>query len=568
MTNKTKFAIVFILTGFVFLLVWLVKAQSTSEIENKQKTPPSFISSNWDKSFELISKDPNGLYLFNYLLKAGIDKNVEVAKIDHPYSLDTIPTNSNPTFIFIGDEFVLSEQEIDSLLARVNHGAKVFLAQHSMNRNIYNRLFDNIELSYEYGLSTKVRTEQNEYTFYRIFQSDTIANKWKGYRNILTFGQQAHKVISSINELDNNIAVPYGKGCIYLCSTPELFVNYQLKRKEGFQYSRTWLNRIPSNENIYWLELGRFVKDTDQPDEESDDDGSEKRDDSYLQFIFQKKQLVYAMILAIIGFLLFLLFRSKRTQPLVPIIPKKKNMSLEFADTITSIYFHNNNPFVLLNIQKKNFYEAVHKHFFVDLSKRNEDKEIITLSQKSNISQAVIQDIIEGFETTSISSVDENYLLQQSNKYLSFYNQAGMITEKVQAKLSIIRFKLYRSFTMSAILLMIGAFTIIVGLYFLVQSIGVGIILWPIGAAITAIAILRLSKPLITVNDQTIINHTLFGKEQKHMLGDLNHIDINPTGCTFVFHGDKQLTINYSELTNLDAQQLKQFVLIQNKLKL
>lgn len=569
MNNKTKIGIIFALTGFVFLLVWLLKGGSSSQPNNgKPKKAPLFVSSNWDNSFELISKDPNGLYLFNYLLKAGLDSTKEVAKIDHPYSLDTIPQNSKPTFVFIGNEFVLNGQEIDSLIARVERGSRVFIAQNKMDQSIFKRLFDNIELSYDYGISTKVKTDQNSYTFYRVFQSDTIANKWKGYRNILTSGIQTHTVISSLSGLENNIAIPLGKGCIYLCSTPELFVNYQLKRKEGFSYSRTWFNRIPKNENVYWLELGRFVKDPNQEEEPEEDAGSEKRDDSYLQFIFQKKQLVYAMILALLGVLLFILFRSKRTQPLVPILPKKKNMSLEFADTITSIYFNNNNPYVLLNIQKKNFYEAIQKHFFVDLSKRNEDKEINTLSQKSNIPKDVIKDIINGFETTEVSAVNEQYLLMQSQKYLLFYNQSGIISEKVKSKLNEVHFKLYRAFGLSASLLLLGIFTVLIGFYFLVQAIGVGIVLWPIGAAIMTFAILRLSKPLVAVSNSTIYSYPVLGKVKTFNLENLHEIDTNPAGASLIFAGGKRLTVNYSDMNKLDAQQFKQFIIIQNKLKL
>jgi hypothetical protein len=569
MNNKSKIAIILVLTGFVFLLVWLFNGNAETPTDSKEgKKAPSFVSSNWDNSFELVSKDPNGLYLFNYFIKAGLNNTTEIAKIDHPYSLDTIPRHTRPTFIFVGDEFVFNDQEIDSLFARIKSGSKLFLAQHTLDKKIYQRLFDNIEISYDYGLSTKVKTPQNSYAFYLIFQSDTIANKWKGYRNALLSGSQSHKTLSTLSGLENSIAIPYGKGYIYLCATPELFVNYQLKRKEGFYYSRTWLNRIPANENVYWLELGRFKKDENQFNEDEIEDGSDKRDDSYLQFIFQKKQLVYAMVLALFGVLLFLIFRSKRTQPVVPVIPPKKNMSLEFADTITSIYFSNRNPYVLLNIQKKNFYEAILKHFFVDLSKRTEDKEINSLSQKSTVDVFAIKEIITGFETTEVSSVDEDYLLQQSRRYLYFYTKSGMISTKTKSKLDTISFKVYRSFMISSVLLLLGIFTVFVGLYFLVQAIGVGILLWPIGALIITFALLRLSKPLASVADKTMNYYPLFGKSKRYELENLKEIDAHPAGATFIFHGGQQLSVNYSELSKLDAQQMKQFVVIQNKLKL
>src|SRR5690606_32272675 len=137
----------------------------------------------------------------------------------------------------------------------------------------------------------------------------------------------------------------------------------------------------------------------------------------------------------------------------VPYLDKKKNMTLAFTDTITSIYFADRNPYVLLNVQKRNFYEAVQKHFFVDLSKRKEDKEIMTLSQKSNIPASEIAEMIRLFETTEVSKVDENYLIDLAKMQVAFYQKTGMISSRVQAKIEAKEFKLYRNMWISTVLL-------------------------------------------------------------------------------------------------------------------
>lgn len=568
MTNKSKIAIVAGMLGFVLLLFWLMQAGGTEKKPQGNKKVPAMVSSNWDEYYDLLSKDPNGLYFFNYFLKSKLDKGQEVSKIDHIYSLDTLSRKGNPSFVFIGDKFVLNTDEVDSILARVAMGSKLFLAQNNLDRQIYNELFDNVEISYYYNPSARVVTDQHDYLFYKVFQNDTIANKWKGFKNVLSHSLHEHKSLSKIGALENNIALQYGKGYIYISLNPELYVNYQLKGKEGFNYSKTWLNRFPENESVYWLELGRFKETPVDDFDELFEDGNDDRDDSYLQFIFQKKALVYAMILLLLGIFLYIGFRAKRTQPIVPYLEKKRNMTLAFTDTITSIYFADRNPYVLLNVQKRNFYEAIQKHFFVDLSKRREDKEIISLSQKSNIPIAEISEMIRRYETTEVSTVDENYLIEQAKMQVSFYQRTGMISSRVQAKIEAKEFKLYRNIWISTVLLMGGLFTILLGFYYLVQAIGIGIILWPIGIIMLVIAVLRISKPLVEYNKNTLNYYKLAGKKKSFDLTDIHSIESSEKGAKLRFNGGAVLVVNYWELNQLDAKQFKRFVGIQNKLKL
>lgn len=568
MTTKSKIAIVTTLAGFVLLLVWLSSTGSNPKKQQGKSLVPAKISTNWDDEFELLSKDANGLYLFNYFLKSKLDSKQQVSKIDHHYSLDTIQRHSHPTFIFIGEKLVLNELETDSLLAKVASGSKAFLAQQELNPEFYNRLFDNIELSYNYSTAITIHSESKKsYTFHSVFQSDTIAHKWRGYKNILTNTISEHKVLSKHGNLENNIALQVGKGYVYLCSNPELFVNFQLKNAEGLNHAKIWLNRIPEDESIYWLELGRFTKPPVYDPWEEQEEGDGKVDDSYLQYIFQQKSLVYAMILLLLGVLLYIIFRAKRTQPIVPYLSKKKNMTLVFADTITSIYFADRNPSVMLDIQKRNFYNAVQKHFFVDLSKRKETKEISILAQKSNVPESEIEDLINGFELNT-PGVDENYLIQQAKKQLSFYRRTGMISQKVQDKIEAREFQLFRSIWISAILLLSGLFTIFLGFYYLVNAIGIGIVFWPIGALLLTVAVLRLSKPLLVVSKSTLTYNPLIGKQKKIEMSDVSAIETSEKGTKFRYDGGRFLIVNYWELNHMDALQFKRFVATQNKLKL
>lgn len=573
MNNKTKIAVVGIVFAVIALMVWLLsgtRGELTQQKYKGQKLKPSYISSTWDEGYyDLTNKDPFGLYLLNFGIKERLNKNIEVSKIDHLYSLDTLKENQLPTFIFVGEKFILNPEELDSVLSRVEKGSKLFLSADVIDKKMYWELFDNVGLSYIYSEEVEVSVGKNKYEFQFILQNDTIAHNWKGYKNLLTVSNKRHKTLATIGSLESNITLQYGKGYIYLNPNPDMYTNVQLKSKAGYYHSKIWVNRIPKDQPVYWLEIARFK---DLPEDDFDDlfdnEGEGERDDSYLQYIFEKPQLVTAMILAIIGILLFILFRAKRTQPMVPFIGKKKNMSIEFADTITSIYFSKRNPYVLLQVQKRNFYNAIQKHFYVDLSKRHEDREIITLSQKSNIHRSEIEELLIGLEVSKESAVDENYLIELTKKQVDFYRRTGMISQRVQSKIDARVFKFYRNYWLSTVLILGGILILLLGMYYLAQSFGIGIVFWPIGIAVITWGSLRLGKPKIEIDDKLIKVYPLFGKPITFEKQDLIAIQSSSNGARLTFAGNKHITINYWELSNLDARQFKRFVQTQNKLEL
>lgn len=532
---------------------------------NNGNVGPSYISSNWKDEYGLMSKDPKGLYFFNYLTRVKLGKNAEIQQIDRRYSLDTISKNVHPNFVFVGDKFVLEDSEIDSLFAHVENGSKLFLAQRDLDVKIFDLLFESITLSFRYDLEASFELNKTRYKFLFLNQNDTVAHDWLGYKNILTRTQQKYKVLSRNGTLENNIAIPYGKGYVYLFSNPEAFFNYQLKTKAGYFYSNIWIDRFEVDEPLYWLEIGRFIEHDYDPDDFIDD-GEDEQDDSLLQFIFGNPMYVIAMILLLLGVLFFVVFRAKRTQPIVPYLSQKKNMTKEFAETLTSIYFSNRDPNVMLAIQRKNFYDAILKHFFVDLSKRTGDKELNILSQKSNIPEQEIMALINGFESRVV--VDEMHLIDMSKRQVAFYRQTGMISNRVLDKIDAKNFVLNRNLVPSGILILTGVAVFFFGLYLLVQSTGTGIILMPLGALMIVFGGIRLSRPMLTFNQERLEYSPVFGRVKVYDLDQIASIESSEKSCRFKFNGGKSLIVNYWELSRKDALQFQRFVAIQNKLML
>ncbi|KXJ04535.1 hypothetical protein AC249_AIPGENE24733, partial [Exaiptasia diaphana] len=306
-----------------------------------------------------------------------------------------------------------------------------------------------------------------------LFQNDTIATEWWAFDE-LEF-EDDFVGLSSFMEMTNFVKVKHGKGAVFLHATPNLFFNYQVKRRPGYEYTARVLNELPKNNDIYLLELARLSDNYGNEDTSEQEGADGKKEDSYLQLIFRNPTLLTAMLLAILGVILFVIFRSKRTRPVVPFIEKKKDMTMAFAETITSIYFSKRNPYGLLQVQRKNFYDTVHRFFFVDLYRREGDREIQVLAEKSNRSVEEITHLINSFETKEAAGVTEQFVADLAKKKHQFYRSVGIISdamnEKVQSQEMIFR----RSLMLPSILILAGLAFIFVGMYFLVSGIGIGI---------------------------------------------------------------------------------------------
>ncbi len=563
MSRRNKIGLILFVVITAILLVWVFSGTSEKGHGRNGAQSTAAVYANWDEQYVLSSMQPLGLYHWNALLQLHLDPGKHITTVDYLYSIDTIPRASKPTFLFVGDHFALYPEEIDTLLGRVRDGANLFIAHNKMDGYMYYPLFDFVRTGFYYDTTIAVATPKRTYTFTSRFQSFTVARKWNGYKDVELLDSLEFKSLSGYGTLMNSGVIAYGKGKIYLNTTPELFTNYQLLTKDGYDYSKVWLNEIPKNESVYWLELARYKQPEYNP---WDDFNGQERDNSYLQYIFQDKNRVIALSLLIAGLVLFLLFRAKRMQPLVPFIPRKRNMTLIFADTITSIYFNQRNPFAMVRIQRSNFYSIIQKHFNIDLSKEVSEKEIESLSQKSNVSQEEINAILKTLRSLKEYNTSEQELSELRKMILNFYRNAGLISSRVQERLELKTYVVYRNAWISGLMILTGMGLITYGTYLLVNAVAVGVLLWPIGMLPVVLGMRRLMQPFLSWSNREIRFFPFIGKEKVFNLDQLTSVYQDDKQVQLHF-ADNVLRIDYRELNRVDAKQFKRFVEAHNKLK-
>jgi hypothetical protein len=544
------------------LMVWVFSSgDGDPNKKGGKKSRPTFVSSDWQQEYQVDDKNPLGLYLFSRLTQAHLDKNHDLKVINTSSELDSLhrADSTAKTYLFIGKYFGMDIDELDSVLVDVRRGSRLFISFDDLYDEHYFQLFDSVDFLFDYDEQINVYANGKPHNMVNIFQKDTIATKWRAFTNYGFRGRS--KELSSFMEMPNFIKVEYGKGYLYLHSTPKLFYNYQIMRKPGYQYAAFVLNNLPKDQDVHFLEYARLPDDNGDFDIDDEGDSEmEKQDDSLLQFIFNEPNLLIALLLCILGLILFVIFRSKRTRPVVPFIPKKKNMTMAFAETITSIYLSKRNPYGLLQVQRKNFYDTIHRYFFVDLNHRSGDREIRILSEKSNTPIEEIKALIDKYETKQAAAVSEEFVANLAKQRHAFYRRVGIISDKLVEKLQMREMVFNRAMWLPALMILVGIVIVLVGIYFLTASIGIGIVLWPLGMILTILGILRLSKPYLTVTKEHLTYYSPLGRKAVYNRADLHSTEVLGTGVVLHFNNDKKLIINYWDLSAFDRKQFERFV--------
>ena len=98
------------------------------------------------------------------------------------------------------------------------------------------------------------------------------------------------------------------------------------------------------------------------------------------------------------------------------------------------------------------------------------------------------------------------------------------------------------------------------GVYMLVLAKGIGIALWPLGIFTLLLGVLRLSRPYLIVTDDQITYYSPWAVKKEFKREELIRAEMHKRGVILIFSGDKQLIINYWDLSVFDREQFERFV--------
>ena len=140
-----------------------------------------------------------------------------------------------------------------------------------------------------------------------------------------------------------------------------------------------------------------------------------------MQFIMANPPLLWAFLVLLIGAVLYALFKGKRMQKVVPATESKENMSLQYINTLSSLYLQEKKHNKLIRLKEKTFLNFIADHYYIQSSKID-DKFFNKVAQKSHVPRAKIVDIFKSFdELEKAVEVSDEALIGLHQKIENFY---------------------------------------------------------------------------------------------------------------------------------------------------
>jgi len=346
MHNTYKIAFGFFLL-LIISLTWL------------ETTEPEPI--NWNSSYTSDDMIPLGAYVFYDNWKANTDSIKQINIPPYDYLGGAV---DNGTYFFLNNYISFDDNELNHLLEWVSKGNNLFISAYSFGENLSDTL--NIEVS-TYIANSKELQSRPSVNFVNpavkfkeplLFDQDLLATYFSEIDtlNNVVLGTSSFGK-NNQDEKINFIKTSFGKGEIYLHTTPQAFSNYFLLKNENYRYTEVLLAYL-DQDLILWDAYYKSGKTFFT---------------SPLYILLDNKPLKWAYYFTILAVILFILFEGKRKQRAIPVIVPPQNKSYEFTQTISSLYIEQKKYHDLGLKKIALFMDYIRNQYRLDPSKINED---------------------------------------------------------------------------------------------------------------------------------------------------------------------------------------------------
>ncbi len=418
----SKTAKIAIIGGAVVLLVVLLYFFGGADDDN------GYMSDSWDETYDPDDRGPYGTFMLKELLDT-TGMFGEFLELDKELK-DALDDNAevNDIYLFIGKKSFLNDSSTQYLLNFVRNGNTAFIAAKDFPDELIDEIcFDRDMLfledktidSTQYFKFLHPNLSSKRYAFEYIYNNKKKLHTWN-YFNTEKFdldeeGDTLTSLGANTKEHTNFVRIDYGAGQLFLHSTPYTFTNISMMRRDGFQYVENILKHIPPG-RVQWDKYNLKWHKTNKKKNK----GGEKRR-SILEFVMKNPPLLWAFIILIVGAILYAFFKGKRMQRVITATESKKNMSMKYINTLSSLYLQEKKHNKLIHLKKKTFLNFIAEHYFIQTAKPDH-KFFEKVAIKSHVPQEEIEEIFATFDLLENAyGVTDEQLIELHQKIEKFY---------------------------------------------------------------------------------------------------------------------------------------------------
>lgn len=357
----------------------------------------------WRETYYSESKQPYGTYVITQLLNK-YNANASLKEVKSPLQkeLELSKISSPSNYVFIGEYLYLGEEGTKALLSFVNEGNQAFIAAKELSPDLSRELrsigceYNNLGTFTEGVYDTVAKANfyhpkiasNKGYSFRYVERNEPKSHKWRYIttHNICDTARSIVQLGYMGKRLTNFIRIPYGKGNIFLHTLPIAFTNYHMISEYGVSYaSKVFANLGPGD--IYWDEFSRLP---------SQEDTEDKPRATPLQYVLSQPSLKWAWYITLALTALFILFRAKRKQRIIPVMAENENTSLEFVQTIGTLYFQQNDHKKLAQQKMKLFLQHIRNRYSIPTNQLTQET-LKRIAIKSQVPYSQVEEIFEQY---------------------------------------------------------------------------------------------------------------------------------------------------------------------------
>ncbi len=463
MNQWTKYGIVaLIFIGFIFLFFWMAtppteeelaeQAKQEQELEEKEAEQKQKEEEERLQEFHRrkIPINPEGTYLIHKLF-ASYQKTKKMKPMVSPIAsnLPKESTNAFPNiYMLVGDGAYLSYDDADELISFVEQGNVAFISTSELDYGLKSQLFWDEQHEGHYDECMDVNFSHDSLEMfndinweYRDFSGELSSTTWNFWNiddlkyddyAVISFGKMCDDYREDRQNHPVCIRINIGEGQLFLHTEPVMFTNRVLiEDTTTLRYAERVFSHLPRG-NVYWHSLiGRYSHNylARQGDEEgmsgSGGGDNSKRRMSPLQFILGNRAFRWALYILMAGLLLYILFQSKRRRKVIPAAEKRTNASVEYADTVSEMYYQERRHEKLIRHMEVVFQDFIRNKYYMSAA-RPDEQFVKNLARKSGISEQEITTIFKQFQyARKNGNLNDDFLVKLHENIENFYKNCN-----------------------------------------------------------------------------------------------------------------------------------------------
>ncbi|MEO5997357.1 MAG: DUF4350 domain-containing protein [Chitinophagaceae bacterium] len=385
---------------FIFLFIVLLAMYIVAEMNRVEPV-------NWSVTLSSKDKNPYGAYIL-YQQLHDIFPRASINSYHLPvYNQLNHFQDSNTAYILVDPELRLSSQDMNALLDYVVDGNYVFIA----SGNFSGLLMDSLN----FAIKSKLDLLNRDSVTINFKNPSLQANKNYGFKRraleaYLDKYDTLNTVVLGINQHNdvNFIKMPYGEGAFFIHVLPLCFSNYFMLTRSNAEYTAKALSYLPGD--IHLLFWDEYYKESDH--------GSQNP----LRFILGNPWLRAAYRIGLLAILLFIGFEIKRRQRVIPVLAPLRNSTLDFVQTVGSVYFNQHDNKNIASKKISHFLESVRSVFFISTNNLN-DEFVQALSKKTAIPEKEVNNLVRLImEIQENNNISDEKLLELNRQIDYFYS--------------------------------------------------------------------------------------------------------------------------------------------------